>query len=250
MFIWADYSILEKVIFVLAASATVILIIQTLLSLIGMIHIGGGDFEHGDLHMDHGADLHMDHGADLHMDHGTDIHVDHDTHVEHGGEVHDGHIGHDMHHEGTSHNEQDEHETDHHDATGLRLFTIRGVLAFFAIGGWTALILLEQFPTVFALLIGFVVGLFAMFLIAKLFQVAYKMQSDGNINIKNALGLSGEVYLTVPESGKGRGKVSVTVQERLTECEAITNEEESIPTGSVVRVVDVLETGILVVEKL
>ncbi|MDF2567514.1 MAG: NfeD-like [Oscillospiraceae bacterium] len=82
--------------------------------------------------------------------------------------------------------------------------------------------------------------------VAKLIQMSRKLISSGNINIKNALGESARVYLTIPAGG--RGKVSLTVQERLIEADAMSDDKNDLVTGTMVRVVDI-RSGILVVEK-
>ena len=74
-----------------------------------------------------------------------------------------------------------------------------------------------------------------------------RIQSDGTLDVRNALGERGSVYLTVPACGQGTGKVNVTVQEQLREFEAVTEERSPIPTGSEIVVVGLTEDGTLVV---
>ena len=137
------------------------------------------------------------------------------------------------------------------DVSGLQLLTIRGILAFFAIGGWTSIFCLKSgMKTPFALLIGLLAGFATMLLLAKLMQMAMKLQYSGNINIRNAVGKQGTVYLIIPPKGKGKGKVSVVVQERLREFDAVTESDEDIPTGSRIIVKDVVHPNTLVVEKI
>ena len=101
-----------------------------------------------------------------------------------------------------------------------------------------------------ALGIALAVGIATMLIIAKLMQASMRIQSNGNIYIRNAIGATGSVYLSVPPQGNGRGKVSVIVQERLREYDAITYGDDKLPTGSAVRVTDVIPPDTLVVEKL
>ena len=88
-----------------------------------------------------------------------------------------------------------------------------------------------------------------MLLLAKLMQMAMKLQYSG-ANIRNAVGKQGTVYLIIPPKGKGKGKVSVVVQERLREFDAVTESKEDIPTGSQIIVKDVVHPNTLVVEKI
>lgn len=89
-------------------------------------------------------------------------------------------------------------------------------------------------------------GLAAAWLQAKLLQVMLQLQSSGTIDIKNAVGQDGTVYLTIPAGGSG--KVHVTVQNRLQEFEAVSQDGQEIKTGEKIRVV-FLKGDSLVVEK-
>ena len=98
------------------------------------------------------------------------------------------------------------------------------------------------------ILISVVLGVLAMVLVAFAMRGISKLQSSGNLDIRNAIGKVGQVYLTVPAGGRSSGKVNLTIQEQFKEFSAITTSEEPIKTGAYVRVVSVSETGILVVE--
>lgn len=142
-------------------------------------------------------------------------------------------------------------ETDAEDGDGLALFSVRGIVSMLAVMGWSAMALLEtELPDAVAILISVVLGIMALILIAYVMRAVSRLQSSGNIDIGNAVGKVAQVYLPIPERGKGAGKVHITIQEQYCEFGAITTAEEKIPTGSYVRVVSVGEAGILVVEPL
>ena len=73
-----------------------------------------------------------------------------------------------------------------------------------------------------------------------------KLQSSGNIEIGNAVGKVGQVYIPIKQGGSG--KVNITIQGQYSEFSAISTANETLPTGSYVRVVAVDEAGTLVVE--
>lgn len=77
---------------------------------------------------------------------------------------------------------------------------------------------------------------------------ALRLQYDGTLDLRNALGRTGTVYLTVPPGRSSPGKVTLTVQEQLTEFEALTDSPAPIPTGSPVRVTGLAGRGALLVE--
>lgn len=131
---------------------------------------------------------------------------------------------------------------------GLRVFSVRGVIAFLTVFGWTGLSLLRSATAIaVASVVAALCGAAAMTLMAYVMRLAMRLQSDGTVRPKNAIGVSGVVYLTIPPRRKGHGKVSVLVQERLCELDAVTDEEQPIPTGSEVVIVALSGQSTLVV---
>ena len=89
------------------------------------------------------------------------------------------------------------------------------------------------------------IGLFTMFVIAKLFQKSRALQSDGTIYPQDVVGTEGTVYLGIRPGCIG--KVQVTVRGAMKIYDArCANAEDSIPTGTAVKVVSA--DNILVVE--
>ena len=68
------------------------------------------------------------------------------------------------------------------------------------------------------------------------------------MEIKNALGKTAKVYLTIPAKRSGPGKVHINFDGTLRELEAISDEE--IKTDSMIEVCDILDNSILVVKKI
>lgn len=131
---------------------------------------------------------------------------------------------------------------------GMRVLSVRSILAFFAIGSWVVFTLADVLPVWAATLLGIAAGVVAAFAVAFLMKSVEKLQSSGNIEISNAVGKTAEVYLTVPAKRSGTGKVNVFVQERYVEFEAVTDDAEPIKTGAMAKVVTTLNQGTLVVE--
>lgn len=132
---------------------------------------------------------------------------------------------------------------------GLAIFSIRGILSMLCITGWVAVALLEtSLPAGVSIAIAIVCGIATLIGMAFLMRAINKLQSSGNIDIGNCIGKIGEVYIPVPASGNGSGKVNLTVQEKFSEFTAITTSGDQLKTGSFVRVVAVSESGVLVVE--
>ena len=134
------------------------------------------------------------------------------------------------------------------DMAGLRLVTVRTVLAFLCIGSWLSFTMLYFMNWYFAVLIGAAGGILAGVGVAFAMKAAMKLQESGNIEIQNAVGKICEVYLTIPEKRKGYGKVQLYVQESLIEREAVTDYEKPIKTGSQVKVIEAINDGLVLVE--
>lgn len=132
---------------------------------------------------------------------------------------------------------------------GLSLFTIRGIVAFFAVGGWTGIAVDNANGSeALAIILSLLAGSAALFGIAYLFKFAFKLQNNGTLSLENAVGKTGEVYIPIPANRGGTGKVMVTVQERLCELSAITSEDRELKTGEYIRVIEAIdEQTVLVV---
>ena len=212
---WAALSLMQRIFFIMAFPASLILLIQTVMLVIGL---GGDESSAADAA-----------GSPEALD---------------SSDVHDIQGGHDLH---DGQDAQDSHGGDGHGDDGLHVFSIRGIVSFFAIGGWTGFACLSNgVSALIALLVAVLAGAATMVALAKMIQSLMHLQESGNVSKKNALGKMGNVYLRIPEAGKGMGKVSVVVQEQLREFDAVSIDKE-IPTGASVRVVGIESGGVLAV---
>ncbi len=133
---------------------------------------------------------------------------------------------------------------------GLTLFTVRGIVAMFSVGGWAGVVFVDLgLNPALAILLAVICGVAALFGIAYLMKAVLKLQSNGNIQLGYAIGKTGEVYIPIPPKGEGRGKITINVQDRLIEIDAISGGENAFKTGEAVRVVSVDESGLVVVER-
>lgn len=246
---WNSLSTLSQALYAVAFPATLLLLIQTVLMFIGLGHttgdafgggmegdavgtdVGGVDFDAGAMpdgaQVDGGFDLNGDGAADadgVWVDGGVDTTGDGQPDVFPETDAPD---------PGTQH------------AHGLHWFTFRGVVAFLCIGSWTAIATLDSgLHPALAVTIALLAGLLALFLVAWLMRAALKLQQSGNLDVRNAVGQVGEVYLTIPQGGKG--KVTVMVQERLLDFDAV-SDRAPLENGRQVRVIGVAPGDILVV---
>lgn len=137
-------------------------------------------------------------------------------------------------------------DSDHSGAGAVGLITIKGIVSFFAIGSWTALgMLLGNVNVAASIIVGVIAGLATLIGVGFLYKALYKLQSNGNIKMSNAIGKLGEVYIPITAHG-GSGKINVVIQERLVEADARTLGDVDLPTGSMVKVVDVVNEVLIV----
>ncbi len=139
---------------------------------------------------------------------------------------------------------------DHSGLGGLRIFTMRGIVAFFVVFGWVGVTMESgNCPLYLTVPVATVSGAAIMLLLAVLFRAIMRLRNDGNTDNRNAIGVSGKVQLTIPPSRSGEGKVFVMLQGSYVERGAVTDEAEAIPTGSEIVVVGVSGQTELVVKR-
>jgi hypothetical protein len=137
--------------------------------------------------------------------------------------------------------DHDQHTGGHHDAHGtghdnyvtwfvglLTLRTIAAALTFFGLAGMRASQSLEA-PV--ALAVAVAGGAAAFAIVAWMMKMLNQLKADGTVRIERAVGKNGTVYLTVPAAKAGAGKVTLNLQNRTVEYQAITPAGE-LPTGA------------------
>ncbi|AHG88420.1 hypothetical protein J421_0883 [Gemmatirosa kalamazoonensis] len=142
---------------------------------------------------------------------------------------------------GLDHDAHDLHAPHAHDAAqGLHLGSLRALsagLAFFGLTGYGLLRAGWGTPAVLGLSV--VAGVAALVVVAVLLRLMLRLESDGTVRIENAVWQPATVYVPIPGARAGAGKVTLSLQGRLVEYQAVTG-EGALPTGTPVTVVDVV----------
>lgn len=133
---------------------------------------------------------------------------------------------------------------------GMSLFTIRSLVNFFVGFGWAGISFYNSISNVFllyvvSLIVGCAFGYMYIFLRKRLMR----LESNGAMDINESLGKEADVYLRIPAEGKGSGKVQISLGGSVFELPAVTNQED-IPSGKRVKVVEVIDGKTLRVELL
>jgi len=195
---WNSLSVMMKVLWAVTLSASLIFIIQSVMTFLGA-------------------------GSDTDFDVDTDV----------SGDLPDGSDASDLGH------------------SGQGLLTFRNLVNFFLGFGWTAILLHDNISsTPLLLIVSIIVGVLLVVLVMFLFKWLSSMQQTGTINVfRSAVGCEGKVYLTIPGQRAGSGKVQITINNSVREYEAVTDGDK-LPTGTGIRVVEVITADTLLVEPL
>ena len=134
---------------------------------------------------------------------------------------------------------------------GANLYTFRNFVNFILGFGWSAILLQDSVPSVpLRVVLSVLIGLALVAAVMYLFKWLAGMQQSGNINLQRAAaGCEGKVYLTIPASRNGSGKVQITINGAVREYDAVTESETPLKTGTSIRVVDALDANTLLVEE-
>ncbi len=134
---------------------------------------------------------------------------------------------------------------------GFQFFTFKNLVAFFTIFGWTGVVCIDNgFSTGLTLFIAAIAGLAMMVATSSLFYFMYRLSESGTLQIKNAVGTIGEVYLPIGANRSKTGKIQIKVQGALRELEALTDEDVDLKTGTVIKVTEVISAELLLVQTL
>jgi len=139
----------------------------------------------------------------------------------------------------------------HHSTSLFGLISFRTLVAaatFFGLGGLAS----ERggFSIPLQLLVALACGAGAMLLVHYLMSTFYGLGQSGTLQVSNAIGKTATVYIPIPSSHTGQGKVQVEIQGRIEELAARTAFGEKLKTGAKVTVVGVLGTSTLEVQPL
>jgi hypothetical protein len=139
-------------------------------------------------------------------------------------------------------------EIDSDHGIGFQYLSIKNLVGFFTLFGWTGIACLAAGRNmVFTLIVSLLAGLLMMTIMSTIVYLMGKLTEDGTLDLKNAIGKTATTYLTIPAERKGMGKIQIKVQGFRT-LDAITDEKEDIKTGAIVEVVQVIDNQILLVK--
>ncbi len=136
------------------------------------------------------------------------------------------------------------------DSIPFQFLSLKNIVAFFTVFGWAGIGFVNaDLASWLVVLLATLCGLLMMILMATLFYFMSKLAESGTLEMKNAIGKLGEVYLVIPAKRGGMGKVQLNVQGSVRTLDAITDDLETIRTSSIIEVTGVIDDQILLVKK-
>ena len=124
--------------------------------------------------------------------------------------------------------------------SGVSIFTVKSVTAFFAVGSWAGLLtcaLTEGKMKWLSILFAVLAGAAAMAIVVVLVRAVLKLQCNGAVQHEKLVGKIATVYVSIPPSREGRGKITLNAQGRFLEIDAMTDSEEKLTVDEAVEIV-------------
>ena len=140
-------------------------------------------------------------------------------------------------------------DSDH--SSGLGIFSVQTISAFFMAFGWSGVVGINSGAPVFMTLIfAFICGVAVMFAMYFLIRGVLKLQAKGNLEYDTAVGKVATVYVTIPGNNEdGGGQIQVTIQDRLRTASARKESPGAVKPGQQVKITGMFtETSFLVEE--
>lgn len=130
----------------------------------------------------------------------------------------------------------------------FQLFSLRNMINFLLGFSWTGIAFFNTIsnPIILIILSIFIGVLFVLFFFIIIKQLQ-KLAENNSFKLSDTINKTGEVYLTIPEMKKGRGKILISIKGSVHELDAMT-ENNKIAVGAVVKVVKIENESVLIVE--
>lgn len=136
------------------------------------------------------------------------------------------------------------------DAGAMHLLSIRNIVYFLLGFGWAGVSLWNTIPNrILLAIVAVAVGLCFVGIFLFLFRQMMRLQHNGAFDIQDSIGKVCDVYVRIPANGQGLGKVQISLNGSVQELSARTDSDQMIPSGTKVRVLQIIDRNVLVVEK-
>jgi membrane protein implicated in regulation of membrane protease activity len=123
--------------------------------------------------------------------------------------------------------------------SGISLFSLKSITAFFAVGSWVGLLvcaLIAESLQWVSIICAVVAGVLAMLAVVLILKAMLKLQCSGNLVPEKLVGQHATVYVSIPPARSGRGKITLTAQGKYMELDAMTDSTERLACDEAVEI--------------
>jgi membrane protein implicated in regulation of membrane protease activity len=140
-------------------------------------------------------------------------------------------------------------DTDSHSPL-LEWFSLRNLINFLLGFSWTGISFYNTIDSqIILLLLSMGVGASFVWIFFVMVKQIQKLAEDNSFRVTSTLYQTAEVYLTIPANRTGNGKILISINGSIHELTAA-SDKELIESGAKVRVIDIEDNNILIVEKI
>ncbi len=136
--------------------------------------------------------------------------------------------------------------------SGISIFTVKSITAFLAVGSWSGLLtcaLASDKLQWLSIIVAVLTGAAALTAVAFSLHALKKLQCNGAVEYDKLVGQRANVYVSIPPSRSGRGKLTLNAQGKFMEIDAVTDETEKITVDEVIEIISI-ENECAVVKKI
>ncbi len=135
-----------------------------------------------------------------------------------------------------------------HGGADFQVFSFRNLINFLLGFSWSGIGLYYHISSKPVLIvIALSVGAAMVYFFFQMMQAVVRLGRDQTVKPTEALGKTGQVYLTIPAHRSGKGKILISLGGATREFDAVTN-GEILPNGTKIIVTEVIEETLMAVE--
>jgi len=132
----------------------------------------------------------------------------------------------------------------------FQLFSLRNLINFLLGLGWGGASLYDVIDNNIVLaIVATIIGMAFIAIFFFIMKSLLKLSEDNTFELESTIGKTGDVYLTIPPSRSGKGKILISVQGSTKELDAITDHDKELKNSTLIRVIGI-EGDLIVVEPL
>ncbi len=133
----------------------------------------------------------------------------------------------------------------------FQVLSFKNFIIFFTIFGWTGIVMRSYGNGVLTTVsVALLAGIASMLLFAAITYFTSKLAESGNFNVQSLVGQTAKTYLPIGANRSSTGKVQVQTSGAMKELEALTDDNETLSTGTMVSIIEIINGNIVLVKKL